>query len=133
MAAEFTFLLALQALNSQGQAILGENWADFLLDLRQALAVKGKEDPASTEGLLLFYFAQPEIACVTLRESLTRLKKVYEWKENVGPLPLRIVLHLEKAGDPPGPAHDPSASFWDLLQHEQPYVTSLLKIGRAHV
>ncbi len=127
MAAEFTFLLALQALNSQGQAILGENWADFLLDLRQALAVKGKEDPASTEDLLLFHFAQPDIACVTLQESLARLKKAYEWKKNVGPLPLHILLHLEKEGDPPGPAHDVAASFWDMLQHEQPYVTRPLK------
>lgn len=127
MPAEFTFLLALQALNSQGQNILGENWADFLLDLRQALAVKGKEDPASTEALLLFHFSQPDTACVTLQESLARLKKAYEWQENVGPLPLHIVLHLEKEGDPPGPVHDPTASFWDLLQHEQPYVTPPLK------
>jgi len=127
MAAEFTFLLALQALNSQGQAILGENWADFLLDLRQALAVKGKEDPASTEALLLFHFAQPDIACITLQESLARLKKAYEWKKNVGPLPLHILLHLEREGDPPGPLHDATASFWDLLQHEQPYVTRPLK------
>ncbi|MFA6899371.1 MAG: hypothetical protein WC256_04085 [Desulfurivibrionaceae bacterium] len=127
MAAEFTTVLALQALNHQGQNILGENWADLLLDLRQALAVKGKEDPASTEALLLFHFAQPETACVTLHESLTRLKKAYEWKENIGPLPLHIVLHLEKEGDPPGPVHDPTAGFWSLLQHEQPYVTSPLK------
>ena len=127
MAAEFTFLLALQAMNSQGQAILGENWADFLLDLRQALAVKGKEDPASTEALLLFHFAQPDTACVTLQESLARLKRAYEWKKNVGPLPLHILLHLEKEGDQPGPAHDATASFWDLLQHEQPYVTRPLK------
>src|SRR3989338_11532804 len=102
MSAEFTFLLALQALNSQGQAILGESWADFLLDLRQALAVKGKEDPGSTEALLLFHFAQPDIACVTLQESLARLKRAYEWKKNVGPLPLHILLPLEKKGDPPG-------------------------------
>lgn len=127
MSAEFTFLLALQALNSQGHNILGENWADFLLDLRQALAVKGKEDPASTEALLLFHFAQPDTACVTLQENLARLKKVYEWKENVGPLPLHIVLHLEKDGDPPGPVYDATASFWDILLHEQPYVTRPLK------
>jgi hypothetical protein len=125
--AEFTFLLALQALNYQGQNILGESWADFLLDLRHALAVKGKEDPASTESLLLFYFTQPETACVTLLESLARLKKVYEWKETFGPLPLHIVLHLEKEGEPPGPEHDPVASFWDLLQHEQPHATPILK------
>jgi len=127
MSAEFVFLLALQAVNSQGQAILGENWADFLLDLRQALAVKGKEDPASTETLLLFHFAQPDTACVALQESLVRLKKAYDWKKNVGPLPLHILLHLEKEGDPPGPVHDATASFWDLLQHEQPYVTRPLK------
>ena len=127
MAEEFTIVLALQSLNSQGQNILGENWTDFLLDLRQSLAVKGHENPASTETLLLFHFAQPDTACVTLLESLTRLKKVYEWKKNVGPLPLHIVLHLEKEGDPPGPLHDATASFWDLLQLEQPYVTSPLK------
>mgnify|MGYP001309564370 CR=1 FL=1 len=127
MAAEFTIVLALQAINSQGQNILGESWADFLLDLRQTLAVKGREDPSSTETLLLFHFAQPDTACITLQESLARLKKVYEWKKNVGPLPLHIVLHLEKEGDPPGPVYDPAASFWDLLQHEQPYVTSPLK------
>lgn len=127
MAAEFTFLLALQAMNSQGQNILGENWADFLLDLRQALAVKGQEDPAGTETLLLFHFPQPDTACVTLLESLTRLKKVYEWKENVGPLPLHLVLHLEKEGDPPGPLHDAAASFWDILQHERLYATPPLQ------
>ncbi len=127
MPAEFTTVLALQALNSQGQNILGENWADFLLDLRQGLAVKGKEDPASTEGLLLFHFAQPETACVALQENLTRLKKVYEWKEGVGPLPLHMLLHLEKEGDPPDPAHDPAARFWGLLLHEQLYVTLPLK------
>jgi hypothetical protein len=125
--AEFTFLLALQALNYQGQNVLGESWADFLLDLRHALAVKGKEDPASTESLLLFHFTQPETACVTLLESLARLKKVYEWKETFGPLPLHIVLHLEKEGEPSGPEHDPVASFWDLLQHEQPHATPSLK------
>jgi hypothetical protein len=125
--AEFTFLLALQALNYQGQNILGESWADFLLDLRHALAVKGKEDPASTESLLLFHFTQPETACISLLESLARLKKVYEWKETFGPLPLHIVLHLEKEGEPPGPEHDPVASFWDLLQHEQPHATPILK------
>lgn len=127
MAAEFTIVLALQAMNFQGQNILGEDWADFLLDLRQALAVKGKEDPASTETLLLFHFAQPDTACITLQESLARLKKVYEWKKNVGPLPLHIVLHLEKEGDPPSPVYDAAASFWDLLQLEQPYVTHPLK------
>ncbi|MFH1021108.1 MAG: hypothetical protein V1782_10950, partial [Pseudomonadota bacterium] len=127
MPAEFTFLLALQAINSQRQNILGENWADFLLDLRQALAVNGKEDPASTESLLLFHFTQPDTACVTLQESLARLKKVYEWKENAAPLPLHIVLHLEKDGDSPGPEHDAAASFWDLLLLEQLYATSPLK------
>lgn len=127
MAAEITFLLALHALNYQGQNILGENWADFLLDLRQALAAKGKEDPASTEALLLFHFAQPDTAYVTLQESLARLKKVYEWKESAGPLPLRILLHLAKESEPPGPVHDASASFWDVLLHEQPYATSPLK------
>ena len=127
MSAELTIVLALHSLNYQGQNILGENWADFLLDLRQALAVKGKEDPASTEALLLFHFAQPDTACIALLESLTRLKKVYEWKENVGPLPLRIVLHLEKEGDQPGPVYDVTASFWDLLLHEQLYATRSLK------
>lgn len=127
MAAEFTFLLALQSLNSLGQNILGEQWTDFLLDLRQSLAVKGYEDPASTETLLLFHFPQPDTACVTLVETLTRLKKVYEWKENVGPLPLHIVLHLEKEGDPPGPLHDAEASFWDILQLEQLYATPPLQ------
>ena len=127
MAAEFTFLLALQALNSLGQNILGENWADFLLDLRQSLAAKGHEDPASTETLLLFHFPQPDAACVTLLESLARLKKVYEWKGSAGPLPLHLLLHLEKEGDLPGPLHDAAASFWDLLQHEQLYATPPLK------
>lgn len=127
MAAEFTVVLALQALNALGQNTLGENWADFLLDLRQALAVKGQEDPASTESLLLFHFPQPETAAVTLLESLARLKEVYAWRENLGPLPLHIVLHLEKEGDPPGPVHDATAHFWDLLLHEQPYATPLLK------
>jgi len=127
MQAELTFLLAIQALNAQGQNILGESWADFLLDLRQALAVKGKEDPVSTEALLLFHFAQPDTACATLLETLARLKKAYEWKEGLGLLPLRIILHLEKEGDPPGPVHDATASFWDLLLFEQPYVTSPLK------
>jgi len=127
MAAEFTTVLVLHALNYQGQNILGENWADFLLDLRQGLAVKGKEDPASTESLLLFSFAQPDVACIALLENLARLKKVYEWKENFGPLPLHIVLHLEKEGEPPGSVHDPAAIFWDLLHYEQPYATPSLK------
>lgn len=127
MPAEFTFLLALHALNSQGQNILGESWADFLLDLRQSLAAKGKEDPLSSETLLLFHFAQPDTAYVSLQESLARLKKVYEWKKNVGPLPLRILFHLEKEGDQPGPVHDAAASFWDILQLEQPYATRPLK------
>ena len=127
MPAEAAILLALQALNHQGQNILGENWADFLLDLRQALAEKGKEDPASTEALLLFHFVQPDTACVALLESLTRLKKAYEWNESVGPLPLHIVLHLEKEGDPPCPVYDSAASFWDPLLYEQPYVTRPLK------
>ncbi|HIJ89480.1 MAG: hypothetical protein OEV89_01290 [Desulfobulbaceae bacterium] len=127
MAAEVSILLAIHALNSQGQNILGDAWTDFLLDLQQDLAVKGKENPASTEGLLLFHFIQPDTACITLLESLARLKQVYEWKENVGPLPLHIVLHLEKEGDPPCPVYDATASFWDLLQYEQPYVTRPLK------
>jgi hypothetical protein len=127
MPADFTVLLAIHALSSQGQNILGESWADFLLDLRQSLAVKGKEDPASTETLLLFHFAQPDTACGTLQESLARLKKVYEWKKDVGPLPLRILLHLEKEGDQAGPVYDATASFWDVLLLEQPYVTRPLK------
>ncbi|MHB1016074.1 MAG: hypothetical protein ACYC2W_12460 [Desulfurivibrionaceae bacterium] len=127
MPAESAIVLAFHPLNHQGQNILGENWADFLLDLRQALAVKGKEDSASTESLLLFYFEQPDTACITLLESLTRLKKVYEWKESFGPLPLHIILHLEKEGEPPGPVHDPAANFWDTLQHAQPYATPSLK------
>lgn len=127
MAAECRILLALHALNYQGQNILGENWADFLLELRQALAVKGKEDPASTETLLLFHFLQPDTACGTLLENLARLKKVYEWRENLGPLPLHLVLHLEKEGDQPGPVHDATASFWDLLLPEQPYATQSLQ------
>lgn len=123
MAAEFRTVLALHPLNYQGQNILGENWTDFLLDLRHALAVKGTEHPASTEGLLLFHFPRPDLACGTLLESLARLKKVYEWRENLGPLPLHIVLHLEKEGDVPGSVHDPAAAFWDLLLPEQPYAT----------
>ena len=67
MAAEFTIVLALHVLNYQGKNILGESWADFLLELRQALGVKGKEDPASTESLLLFHFSQPDIASVILK------------------------------------------------------------------
>lgn len=127
MAAEFTIVLALHVLNYQGKNILGESWADFLLELRQALGVKGKEDPASTESLLLFHFSQPDIASVILLESLARLKKIYEWKESTGPLPLHIVLHREKADAPPGPLHDAGASFWDALLYEQPYVTRPLK------
>lgn len=127
MAAEFTIVLALHVLNYQGQNILGESWADFLLELRQALGVKGKEDPASTEALLLFHFSQPDTAILSLLESLTRLKKIYEWKENTGPLPVHIVLHREKADAPPGPLHDAGASFWDALLYEQPYVTRPLK------
>lgn len=127
MAAEFTIVLALHVLNYQGKNILGESWADFLLELRQALGVKGKEDPASTESLLLFHFSQPDMASVILLESLARLKKIYEWKESTGPLPLHIVLHREKADAPPGPLHDAGASFWDALLYEQPYVTRPLK------
>jgi hypothetical protein len=133
MAAEFSILLALHALNHEGQNILGEAWADFLLDLRQALAIKGKEDPASTEGLLLFHFSQPDTVGLVLLESLSRLKKLYEWNENSGPLPLQIVLHLEKDGEPPGPVHDPTASFWDVLLREQPYATLPLKQYWAEV
>lgn len=127
MAAEFPTLLVLQALNAQGQNVLGESWPDFLLDLRQTLAVKGKEDPASAESLLLFHFSHPDTASMILLESLARLKKVYEWHENAGPLPLRIILHLEKEGDPLGPVCDVTASFWDLLQLEQPYATPALQ------
>ncbi len=123
-----SILLAIHPLRYQGEHLLGEQWAGLCADLRTLLAGRGEEDAASGEELLLFHFAKLTAALQGLSQSLSQVKKGYNWQNALGPLPLQLVLHLEKPGDLPGPMHEAGASFWDLLQPEQLCVTRPLKL-----
>ncbi|MGV1100762.1 hypothetical protein ACUUL3_15295 [Thiovibrio sp. JS02] len=128
MAASNSILLAVHPLRYQGENILAEHWASLCADLRNLLQGMGEEGAASSEELLLFHFDTLPAALNALAQGLAHVKREYQWQKALGPVPLQIVLHLEKSGDLPGPMHEAGANFWDLLQPEQTYVTRPLKL-----
>lgn len=126
--ANVSILLAVRALVYQGRDILGENWDALWSDLGEGLRGKGLEAAAGSEDLLLVRFPQLRSALAALFDALALVKKEGGWQESLGPVPVQIVFHLEKEDELPGPMHDASANFWDLLQPEKIYVTRALKL-----
>lgn len=121
-------LAAIHPLAEQGNSHLGDEWPVFLGALRGSLQHQGLEDPSSSEALLLFRFEKPLTAIASLVENLNRLKEEFSWQQSFGPPPLQAVFHLEMHGDPASPLHDPSATLWEILKTEHPYITHSLKL-----
>jgi len=128
MSANLFILLALHPLHYQGRTLLGDKWPDFCAGLRAMLKEGGREQKGSSEELLLFHFDSPEKAISSVTDSLARISREHRWQSGSDSIPVQIVLHAEKAGDLPGPMHDASAKFWDLLLPEKTYVTRPLKL-----
>jgi hypothetical protein len=121
-------LAAIHPLAEPGNRHLGDEWPAFLGALRNSLQHQGLEDQNSSEVLLLFRFEKPLTAIASFVENLNRLKEEFSWQKSYDPPPLQAVFHLEMAGDLSSPLRDPSATLWDILKTEYPYITHSLKL-----
>jgi len=126
--ANVSILLAVHALAHQGRDILGESWDALWSALCEDVREKGLESPSGSEDLLLVRFPRLPSAIAALSDSLAHVKSEHGWQEAMGPLLVQIVLHLEQEDELPGPMHDASAHFWDLLQPEKTHATLALKL-----
>ena len=124
-------LLAIQADNTEGARLLGERWPDFVWTLQAMLREGGREEPAVRGELLLFRYPDPAAALNSLFSHLRQLKEQFHCEPSLGPLPLRIILHLEDGADdkipPPVQLADPGGADWSGLRPETPHLSSRLR------
>ncbi|MBU0483692.1 MAG: hypothetical protein KKB30_04165 [Proteobacteria bacterium] len=120
-------LAVIHVLSYQGERMFGDKWAAFINTFRNRLKQYGIEEKDSSANLLQFSYNHPHAALASVFESLEETKKEYGWKKSTGIVPIQIIFHIDKPGDPPPPIRDISADLWDLLHQETPYVTRQLK------
>lgn len=123
-----SILAAIHPLTEGGQQLLGDDWQRFLDTLRGNLSHQGLEDQDSSNALLLFRFEKPFTAVASLLENLRMAREAFFLERSAGPLPLQIVFHLEAPGDLASPLRDPSATLWNILKTEDPYITHSLML-----
>ncbi len=129
MVEDDTILIAVHSLTYQGKQALGDEWLSFFYALRSCLGQYGVEDEGGdADDLLLFNFKHPFSALKAFYECLAKAKHEFGWQRDAGPVPIQVILHLEKEGDLPPALRDTSSSLWDLLQQETVYISRSLKM-----
>ncbi|MEW6219270.1 MAG: hypothetical protein AB1634_06985 [Thermodesulfobacteriota bacterium] len=121
------FLVAVHPLSFLGQQVLSDRWSQFRAGLRTRLLRQGREDPESSEELLLFLFNHPLTAISAFFESLDETRKAFGWPDHAGPAPVHVIFHLERKGDERSPVRILTSQVWDFLEPATPYITRALK------
>lgn len=124
-----SLLLAIRADNSAGARLFGERWPEFLRTLQGFLRLDSLTAPELRGDILLFPYPDPETALNSWSARLGELKRQFNWEPILGPLPLRIILHLKVDGEENPAPHltDPNDADWNELVPEVPYLSGGLR------
>ncbi len=128
MESNYTGLLAIHPLKYKGEQLFQKKWPDLIQSLKTMLRQSGIEAQDSSDDLLLLNYDHPFYALASYLESLELIKNKYDWQKKMGPLPLQVILHLEKKNEIPVGFRDPQSNIWTGLEHEIPFVTRSIKI-----
>ena len=129
MAQSTTTILSINIITHKGKQLLHGRWPVFVNTLREGLQQTGRVNPETTDNLFLFNFNHPFSALSSCIESLDRAKETVKWSsDEVGAVPIQIVLHLENPTERYADLYDVSANLWNFLQQESIYLTRALKL-----
>lgn len=128
MDSNYTGLLAIHPLKYKGEQLFQKKWLDLIQSLKTMLRQSGIEAQDSSDDLLLLNYDHPFYALVSCFESLELIKNKFDWQKKMGPLPLQVIVHLEKKNEIPVGFRDPQSNIWTGLEHEIPFVTRSVKL-----
>lgn len=121
-------LVTIKLLHYQGQQLLGQAWAPFCEQLREALAQSGFAAADSADALLLFSFSHPYAALIAIRNHLAGSRRLLHGQLGDKPLPVQIIIHLFLADASNNtPYRNPEAGVWELLPQEVIHINKPLK------
>jgi len=120
-------LLAINVISHKGKQLLHGRWVILVNALRDGLQQTGLQNNESTDHLLIYNFNHPYTALSSLLESLEKAKREVGWSEELGAVPIQIVLHLDNPTERYADLYDMAANLWNFLQQESIYITRQLK------
>ncbi len=120
-------LAGIRSIPSQGGKLLGNNWPQFVDTLRQHLARAGHVVNSDSNDLLLFSFSDLRQALSAIIFGLKETKKLLDWQQGYGNVPVQIVLHPEGVDEAPFGLKNGAAPFWEHLLNESIYITQVLQ------
>jgi len=121
--------VALHPSLTDGEALLGKHYSDFVNHLRNALRMSGFEDKASSAELLRFRFERLISALVAVHEALDTFRNSFLKNQKPFTLPVKFIFHYIEHKNSPLPAFCETGSpLWSSLQNEKLYVDRALKL-----
>lgn len=123
-----TLLLALLADNPTGSRLFGERWPELAQALRRLLRQDSLGEQEVRGEIQLFRYPDPAAALKSWSTRLLELKQRLNWEPILGPIPLRVILHLEEGTGEETPAQltEFGSESWQELQAETIYLSPTL-------
>lgn len=122
-----TTILSINVISHKGKQYLHGRWPVFVNALRDGLQQTGRLNPESSDNLFVFTYNHPYTALSSCLESLNQAKATVKWNEELGTVPIQIMLHLENPAERYADLYDPAANLWNFLQQEAIYLSRPLK------